>query len=421
MIKFFLNIFLIFLIILFINNFIYSFKLLSISISNNFFSNNVKYNKNIESIINNNQSNYRNEKKDVYKNINKVTQLEKINIINPNKNDKKEKKLRKKQFFDTSKIYRNNKGDIIRFKDVEGVQAIIDEEIITNKNYSNYKIRKPNLISNCVNNENVKNENAILVRAFEPTKSQILRYKEWKESFAKYNFDTWFLIHDEDDRKGFEEENVIYCKFQEVLDNYPLITELRKPGHCLEKNQSDSSFYMWISHTESIVLWYKRVGCKYKYVWILEQDVAYTGDLGSFLESFNNVNSDFISYDIRPDYNISFLHLRCATDKYIQRQKNIQDILQDGKDLVLTTREFIQRWSKKLFTVLSDDLDNGYNAISEMSVAETVIYNNLTYSFLPSSSIGIYWSWYPNLPKYRFNAYFKRKEYMNKLYHPVKF
>lgn len=265
-----------------------------------------------------------------------------------------------------------------------------------------------------------KMDQAVVVRFKNPTKSQLERYVEWESGFNS-TFDVWYIIHRDDPNISYPFDKTFYISTKELMDNYKELNDLRKPNHCVEQlNRDDSEFYMWISHSESIILWYETIGRCYNNIWILEQDVGYSGKFSDFLNSYNSDISDLISYDIREDSPSSYWHYYCESDKYMKYQKEYQS-KQNLNEVEYTSREFIQRWSKKLIEIIENEVNNGYHAISETSVAQAVIYHNLTYKLFDKESIGKKWDWFHKIKKGQWSRFQRISKRKNKLYHPLKF
>lgn len=256
---------------------------------------------------------------------------------------------------------------------------------------------------------------AVLVRINNPTESQIKRYFEWELSLSdKYDF--WFLINPHSQHPVYRKKHVYYITMSKIYHDYPNISDLRSPGHCIGGTLPDEHFYMWISHTESIIEWYHYTKDKYDYVWILEQDLGVSGDLYKMLDKYSNYSSDFITYDVANETPETFPHFYCYTIQYLSWR-----LKHSNANKGYSTREFIQRWSRKLFNEINNELNKGMHAISETSVIETVIFNNLTYKLLYSNDIGYKFSWYDRISRNEWENILSKRENSDKFYHALKF
>lgn len=262
-------------------------------------------------------------------------------------------------------------------------------------------------------NSTVESKLAVVVRISNPTESQIKRYFEWELSLPDY-YEFWFIINPTNETVEIHKKNTYSITMKRVFEQYPNITELKLPNRC-KSYRKDDKFYMWVSHTESIIQWYHYTNDKYDYIWILEQDLGVSGSLSTILDHYNESRSDLITYNVKEE-NSKWPHFRCYSNNYISwRLKYIDE------NKMYTTKEFIQRWSKKLINKLDENLNNGIHAISEASVIETTIFYNLTYQLLNKEDIGYAFDWNHRVSKKGWEKILKDKSKQNKLYHALKF
>lgn len=273
-----------------------------------------------------------------------------------------------------------------------------------------------NFTDNLRRNVNVEVEPkvGVVVRFSSATESQIKRYFEWELSLPD-NYDFWFIINPTDETVEYRKKNTYYITMKRIYQQYPNLTELRLPNRCMKSDIPDDKFYMWISHTESIMQWYHYTKDKYDYVWILEQDLGVSGSLSVILDHYNESTSDFITYDVEEE-KPNWPHFRCYSNKYMEWRAKYID-----KDIMYSTREFIQRWSRNLFNTLDDQLRNGLHAISEASLIETTLFNNLTYELFDKKDIGYKFGWNKRVNKKEWESILKNPIHKNKLYHALKF
>lgn len=255
---------------------------------------------------------------------------------------------------------------------------------------------------------------AIIIRAKYPTKSQILRYADWFSTIEN-DYDFYIMLDEPLVRQYTDIPNFIYINYTVVMDTYPEIVNLRNRGNCKHRTFPDYFFYMWVSHTESILIWYNQLQYKYDYLWILEQDLGYSGKIGDFLRIFDNKTDDFIADKVLCSPK-KYAHKFCRTEKYGEfRAKH------NKNNSLCYSDEFIQRWSKNLIDILNDQTRNGLHAISESSVAEAAIYNKLSYSTIPLQYHGIYFRWSRKIGPITWGKINNNQTMLNKLYHALKF
>lgn len=253
------------------------------------------------------------------------------------------------------------------------------------------------------------NLSCIVIRINEVTIEQMQRYFQWIDCFPQnYNF---YLLSMR--KVNISKNNIqnIIVTFNNVMAIFPNITKLK--GNC-------SSFKLpkllsWISHSESIILFYKKIKTKYNYIWIIEQDVGYSGNLYQFIKLYDNNTSDFITINVGKKTN-KWVWFYCATDKYIKRRTNIFK-----SDYGYATREYIQRWSKSYISKMFEDLSNQYHSQSETSSIEMVFYHNLTYEEIPKKYIGSPLCAGMSITKHKWESILLNKNKSNKFYHPLKF
>lgn len=255
---------------------------------------------------------------------------------------------------------------------------------------------------------------AVIIRAKYPTKSQILRYIDWFDSIGN-DYDFYIMLDEPLVRQYTDIPNFIYINYTMVINEYPEIVNLRRRGNCKHKLFPDYFFYMWVSHTESILIWYNQLQYKYDYLWILEQDLGYSGKMGDFLRIFDNQTHDFIADKVLCSPK-KYAHQYCRTEKYGEyRSKH------NTNHSLCYSDEFIQRWSMKLIDILNEQTKNGLHAISETSVAEAALYNKLSYTTIPLEYHGIYFRWSRKIGPITWEKINNNQTMLNKLYHALKF
>lgn len=259
------------------------------------------------------------------------------------------------------------------------------------------------------------NRIAVIVRFKQATKSQLERYTEWETLLSQF-YDVWFIIDGESNNYKYKFKNKYYLTIKDIFNKYPKIKEFRLPGRCVHQNEPDDIFFMWVSHTESILMWYKYTNSVYDNVWIIEQDLGVTGNIYEILSYYEKNKKDIITYDVDISPAKDYPHIYCYSNEYLRwRSKYIE------RRKSYTTREFIQRWSRKLFNTLNEELNKGMHAISEMSIMETVLFNNLSYQLLEKRHIGYKFLWCASVSKQEWRIINQNSSLKNRLFHPLKF
>lgn len=253
----------------------------------------------------------------------------------------------------------------------------VNSELENEKNQKINNIEVTSVLKNVLftSSNNCKNENAVLIRITNPNNANWVLYRKWKEELEENNFDVWFLIIGEGESIL---ENTIVISSKEILTTYQYLEDLPYQV-CGFPSQEDLRIPMYhkASHIEGNVLWYKKIGGCYSNVWILDETYVYSGNIGSYLSSYKDNNSDFITELLDISLELNF-RKNCKTKMY----EEYENLHQRGSSLIYRSPEKIQRWSSRMFSTFSLQLNDGLHAISELYVAETVIYNKFTYSLL---------------------------------------
>lgn len=252
----------------------------------------------------------------------------------------------------------------------------------------------------------------VIVRIKKPTRIQILRYQKWRKYFPYY-FKFYLLSMEKMNCSlitNFDIINIVVL-FDEIKMYYPYITRLK--GNC--SSYKSSRLLSWISHSESLILFYKKISMKYDYVWIIEQDVGFLGNIFNFIKHFNNNDKDLITIGVGK-VTSKWVWFNCATEQYINRRNYFFKY-----SYGYSNREYIQRWSRLYFTKLMLDLQNNFHSQSETSTIELVFYHNLSYGLIPNRFIGSPLYAGRSITKLRWKNISHYKGNFNKFYHPLKF
>lgn len=256
-------------------------------------------------------------------------------------------------------------------------------------------------------------KNGVIVRVARPSISQQKRYLKWMKSLSKKYF--FWIITDCKTKLLSNFTNVFRISSQDIKNKYPSIQTLRKPGHCRFKEASDDFFYPYMSHTENIIAWKDEYKIKFKYLWIIEQDFGCTGKISDFFEIYDLKYYDFITSGINLFTKEEWPHINCCSDNYFKWREKYSN-----NSVGYTSSEFIQRWSYNLTMILEKNLKNGIHAVSEASVTETVIFNNLTYKIIDKKYIGNRFGWNRRISKRRWEVILNTTTDI-KFYHALKF
>lgn len=251
----------------------------------------------------------------------------------------------------------------------------------------------------------------IVIRINNPTSKQVFRYLKWRKYFP-VSFNFYLLSMKKMNRSLLTRINMInvVVSFSEIKLVYPNITKLK--GNC--SNFKNSKLLSWISHSESIILFYKKLKLKYDYIWIIEQDVGFLGNLYDFVKLYEYNKKDLITIGVGKSTD-RWVWYNCATDKYISRR-----LKYFNSNYGYVNRENIQRWSKLYIAKMMIDLQRDYHSQTETSTIELVFYHNLSYEIIPMKFIG-YMSAGKSLTESKWINISNNKRNYNKFFHPLKF
>lgn len=249
----------------------------------------------------------------------------------------------------------------------------------------------------------------IVVRINNPTSSQISRYLKWRRFFpSRFNF---YLLSMKNINLSKSSMINVVVSFDEIKYKYPNISKLK--GSC--KNFNTPQSISWISHSESLIVFYKKIKLKHDYMWIIEQDVGFVGNLYNFIKIYENNKKDLITFGFRK-ITPKWLWFYCATEKYITRRYNCFN-----DSYGYSNREYIQRWSKLYIKEMMNDLQNNYHSQTESSTMELIFYHNLSYELIPKKFIGYPCFATKSLTEFQWLNISYNKRNSNKFFHPLKF
>lgn len=248
-----------------------------------------------------------------------------------------------------------------------------------------------------------KNDIIVLIRISKPTIKQYKRYIEWYKSIKKYYL--FYLLSDRIINTSLP--NIIVDKY-EVINKYP---ELNRSGSCSNKRISK---YLWNFHIEHILLGINKINKKFKYIWIIEQDLVFSCNIIKFLNEYNKYNNDLISMKIHNKTN-KYQWLKCVTKEYLEfRKRNM-------KEGGLCGYEFIQRWSIKLINIFKYQMKMKRHSHSECGVIENTYFNKLSFKEFNKHNLGNKLSCCNKIKEKELLSIKNNNYKYCKIYHPAKF
>lgn len=109
---------------------------------------------------------------------------------------------------------------------------------------------------------------------------------------CKNDYDVWFLI----DGYGKNKYPKYYINSSCVLSYFPYLLSYSKSCIMLYRKDTYSAIG-YSTFTEQIVIWYLNIKRKYNYIWYLEQDLVFLGNIRYFFDSYINYSSNIIFKD----------------------------------------------------------------------------------------------------------------------------
>lgn len=252
-------------------------------------------------------------------------------------------------------------------------------------------------------------KSVILIRASSPSSSQIERYIEWKK-LAPHNYYVVLLT----DKCNIIIKNIsITCiKPSIMLNIYPEIKNILGP--CKSRNDI---YYMWALPFEHIIIWINLTSISFKYLWIVEQDLSYSGNIFSFFSKYDYYKNDLIilSY-CKLDNKTKWLWKDCCTREYKDWVK-----LASFNKRRLASPTFLTRWSKIFINFMTKNMKMKRHAFSESSAIECAYFNNLSIRRIERNHIGYKCRSNSRITKKEWTKIITNSNTKNKFFHALKF
>lgn len=258
---------------------------------------------------------------------------------------------------------------------------------------------------------NKKDYKLIVVTFSKLTKAQLNRYKHIAQHLPN-DYNITFVT----DRCSFIDILKPYKVFCFTIADFKSI--FKNPnenmrGYC---HNREDVFYMWTLCLESVVHSIKYIYKKYKYIWIIESDLAYSGNINIFFKKYDKNYSDLLSL---PKVHITSLNEWCWYNCYTyEYMKWIQSYTPVER---IYAYVMIVRISPILFEIVMSNIKLNRHTHCESTLHEAAIYNNLTISFFEKSDFGEKFGVDDRINISEWNMYNRNPLKQNKLYHALKF
>ncbi|CAJ1371996.1 unnamed protein product, partial [Effrenium voratum] len=163
----------------------------------------------------------------------------------------------------------------------------------------------------------------------------------------------------------------------------------------------------WCFHVESLLLWWAREGApKPKYLWVLEDDVGYSGHLGHFLSAYQHEPADLVSHALQP--------AEPTWVWYTAASKAFDDLVQRPR---LRCAEHVQRLSSRLMEALQNFARSGVSGWSEMSVPTLCQLAGLSYCPLKPEQVGQIFTFNGKVPEEAWPSICQNERTRNRWWH----
>lgn len=181
------------------------------------------------------------------------------------------------------------------------------------------------------------------------------------------------------------------------------------------KNQQ-GGFYLWSMWLESVLSCIINDYMKYEYIWIMEGDLAYSGNIYNFFKEYDKTYSDLLSLPMTVMKNVSdWCWYDCYTYEYMKWIKSYTSV----ERFIAAIN--IVRISHTLYDYIMKNIKLNRHSHCESTLHETAIYNNLTISYIKKSDLGEKIAVGDRVSINEWNMFNKNSTKQNKLYHALKF
>jgi len=167
----------------------------------------------------------------------------------------------------------------------------------------------------------------------------------------------------------------------------------------------------WAFTTEAVLLWWRRVRevppC---YIWVLEPDVSYSGNLSHFVGAYGGTAADLVSVNITP-LDKFWPWKGLATQPFFRVAGHGCHMLHKG---------MVMRWSHQLLITLQAYAEAGISAYSEMMVPTVCMASGLSYTHLRPEHMGATFAWNGKVSEEAWARILAEPEFVDRWWHALK-
>ena len=196
------------------------------------------------------------------------------------------------------------------------------------------------------------NDTAVVVRAAHVAPLKLLEYCYGPSSLQLGRFDPWLLLHS----SGESNDSLRSTLRRHRTSFSSLVYTDTDLAELLGGHRYDS----WINHEPSLVLLLRRtqaMGGGYRFVWAIEDDSLFLGNVGHFLDATVHHDEDYLGTIVDDHRNLSTWHWDYGTWKPASAAA------------ARTKVEHVERYSSRLLVALEDLLSRGLYAWGEGMVS----------------------------------------------------
>lgn len=244
----------------------------------------------------------------------------------------------------------------------------------------------------------------VLVKVSNPTQAQIKRYFKWKKAMSSdYRFE---ILSDRYLTIPHMKVNVIYPT--ELIKKWPKL--LKMGGNCYNRSLS---YIMWVSIIEHYILCVKRSKITFKYLWMIEQDLGYSGNLYEFMKQYENKDVDIVTREWIKQ--TTDWWSECYTPEYYNWR------IKYHYNYKYQSYNWLSRINHKVIDILYNEFELGRHAQNEEALSEKIDPFKLTYIFFNRSYHGYKYNWNSHIYAEEWKQILSDEKHKNKLFHALKF
>lgn len=217
------------------------------------------------------------------------------------------------------------------------------------------------------------NGTAVVVRAAHSAPQKLLEYCYGPGSLRLGHFDPWLLLHTSGQSNESNERATRLRRYRTSFSS--LVYTDDDIAELLGGHRYDS----WINHEPSLLLLLRRtqaMGGGYRFVWAIEDDSLFLGNVGHFLDATARHDEDYLGTILDDHRNLSSWHWGYGTWKPASAAA------------ARTKVEHVERYSRRLLVALEDMLSRGLYAWGEGMVSAC-----LSWRWCTTRELGGYVPW----------------------------